>query len=50
MRWSLFLITLLKRDSNTGVFCEYCKFLGTTFFIENLWGLVLLVKDLDQHF
>ena len=50
MCWSLFLITLLKRDSNAGVFCEYCKFLGTTFFIENLWGLVLLVKDLDQHF
>ena len=47
--WSLFLIklqvfrtiTLLKRDSNTGI----AKFLRTAFFVEHLWWLLLLEKD-----
>ena len=41
---SLFLIklgtfryaTLLKRDSNAGVFCEYCKIFKKAYFEENL--------------
>ena len=27
----------LKRDSGTGVFCEFCEFFRKTFFIEHLW-------------
>ena len=27
---------LLKRDSNTGVFCEYCKISRNTYFEEHL--------------
>ena len=44
LRWSLFLIklqafrsvTLLKRDSNTGVSCEYCEIFRQTYFEDNL--------------
>ena len=28
--------TLLKRDSNTGVFCEYCQIFKNTYFEEHL--------------
>ena len=45
--WSLFLVklqgwrpmTLLKRDSNTDVFSEYCKIFKNSFFIEHLLWL-----------
>ena len=47
LRWSLFLIklqtwrpkTLLKRDSNTGVFCEYCEIFKSSF----VYGTPLVV-------
>ena len=37
--WSFFLIKLqaLKRDSNTGVSCEYCKIFKNNFFFKNLF-------------
>ena len=32
----LFKQSLLKRDSNTGVFCEYCEIFRNTYFEEHL--------------
>ena len=47
--WSLFLkvgelspATLLTRDSNTGVSCEYCEILKNSFFIGQLGWLLLV--------
>ena len=34
--WSLFLIKLLKRNTNTGFSCEKCKIFKNTFFTEHL--------------
>ena len=49
--WGLFLIklqafrlaTFSKRDSNTVVFCGYFEIFKNSFFIENLWWLLLTV-------
>ena len=49
--WGLFLIklqafrpvTFLKRDSNTGVSCEYCKIFKNSFFMEHLRLLLLVL-------
>ena len=49
--WRLFLLklqvlrpaTFLKRGSNTGVSCGYCECFKNSFFIENLWWLLLTI-------
>ena len=35
--------TLLKRDSNTGVSCEYWEFFKNNIFMEYFWGLLLVI-------
>ena len=32
------LATLLKKDSNTGVACEYCEIFKNSFFLQNTPG------------
>ena len=52
LRWSLFLIklqtlvlaTLNKKDSNTGVFCEFCKIFENTYFEEHLQAAASVVN------
>ena len=49
--WGLFLIklqafrpeTLFKKDSNTGVSCQYCKIFKSSNLIKQLWWLLLTV-------
>ena len=59
LRWSLFLIkfqsfrsaTLLKRDSNKGVFLwTFKKFLRTAFFIEHVRRLLLPVTSTFRNY
>ena len=39
---SLFLIKLqaIKKETGTGVFCEFCEIFKNTFFIEHVWTTV----------
>ena len=39
------LATLLKRDSDTGVSCEYCKVFKNTYFEEKLWVTASTASD-----
>ena len=34
----------LKRDSGTGVFCEFCEIFKNTFLTEQLWWLLLSIS------
>ena len=40
--------TLLKRDSNTGMLCEYCEIFKKPFFVEHLRWLLLFSKSLSN--
>ena len=41
--------TLIKRDSGTGVFLEFCKISKKTFFTEHLW-MTASVLELPKKF
>ena len=36
----LFFATLLKKDSKTGVSCEYCEIFKSAYFEEHMWMAV----------
>ena len=40
--------TLLKRDSNTCVSCEYCEIFKNSFFTEHLRWLLLIVRKMHR--
>ena len=46
--WSLFLIKLLKRNTNTGFSCEKCKIFKNTFFTEHLSSMLLSLSVIIQ--